>query len=306
MNKIYNGDCLEIVKTLNEKVHLVLTDPPYELGSFRNHIGEWEKREMTKTNIFKDLNSLLVDGGHIMCFSANRTIHKFATAIEEANFEIRDTLIWKYKQSIPRNMDIAKAIDSQTLYGKTSSKYLKKVEQEYGGKEYVVRGTSNTMFGEKKEFIRKEYSPITSQAKEWEGWGTNLAPSYEPIIMGRKKFNGSLANNIIEKGRGALNIQALTELNGKFPCNVLEFEKEKKDSFNNHPMVKPVKLLEYIILMTTKEGDLVLDPFMGSGSTMVACANTNRRYIGIEKEKDYFNIVKQRLDNINSIYSIFE
>ena len=61
MNKIYNGDCLEIVKTLNEKVHLVLTDPPYELGSFRKHIGEWEKREITKTNIFKDTFYLIID-----------------------------------------------------------------------------------------------------------------------------------------------------------------------------------------------------------------------------------------------------
>ena len=65
-------------------------------------------------------------------------------------------------------------------------------------------------------------------------------------------------------------------------------------------------MVERLLNIYACEDTLVLDPFMGSGSTMVACANTNRRYIGIEKEKDYFNIVKQRLDNINSIYSIFE
>lgn len=303
-NKLYCGDAFEIIKNIQDKIHLVLTDPPYELGSFRKQIGKWEKTNVTNSSIFKDLNKILIDGGHLVCFTANRTIHKFGKAIEDANFEIRDTLIWEYKQSIPRNMDIAKGLDAYILYGKTSSKYLKKVEQEYGGKEYVVKGTNNTMFGEKKEFHRKEYTPINELAKEWEGWGTNLAPSYEPAILSRKKFKGSLSENLANDGRGALNIGELSDINGKFPSNILNFEKDKKDDFNTHPMVKPVKLLEYIILMTTKEGDVVLDPFMGSGSTMVACANTNRRYIGIEINEEYFNIAKKRLDNINSYYDI--
>lgn len=294
---IYLGDSRELIKNIEDSsIALILTDPPYELGSFRNKIGKWEKEEICNSNIFKDCNRVLKDGGHIFSFTANRTIHKFGQAIENANFEIRDTLIWEYNQSIPRNMDIAKAIDAQVLYGKTSSKYLKQVEQEYGGESYTITGTNNTMFGDKVEFNRKIYSPVTNEAKQWDGWGTNLAPSYEPIIMARKKFKGSLAENVINNGVGALNIKELENINGKFPSNILRFNKEKKESFNTHPMVKPIKLLEYIILMTTKKGDTVLDPFMGSGSTMVACKNTNRNYIGIEREEEYFNISKIRLE----------
>lgn len=67
-------------------------------------------------------------------------------------------------------------------------------------------------------------------------------------------------------------------------------------TYNVKTLVKPVKLLEYIILMTTKEGDTILDPFAGSGSTLVACKNTNRNYIGIEINKDYYNIINKRLN----------
>ena len=64
---------------------------------------------------------------------------------------------------------------------------------------------------------------------------------------------------------------------------------------NHHPTVKPVALLEYLIKMASVEGQIVLDPFIGSGSTGIACQNTGRKYIGIEKEKEYCDIAIQRL-----------
>lgn len=85
----------------------------------------------------------------------------------------------------------------------------------------------------------------------------------------------------------------------KYPTNTLNYKvvfnrsKEK----TSHPTQKPVDLLEYLIKTYTNEGDLVLDFTMGSGSTGVACLNTNRRFIGIELNEDYFNITKERLEN---------
>lgn len=67
-----------------------------------------------------------------------------------------------------------------------------------------------------------------------------------------------------------------------------------------HPTQKPVALLEYLIKTYTNEGDLVLDNCMGSGSTGVACLNTNRKFIGIEKDDNYFEIAKKRIDEHNS------
>lgn len=300
MYKLILGDCKEKIKDIpDNSVHLILVDPPYQLGSFRKDIGKWEKENFTDSNMFNECNRVLIDGGHLLCFSSNRTLYEFGIAIKSANFEMRDTLIWKYKQSIPRNMDIGKAIDAFVTYGKTSSKYIKKIEQEFGGDSYKIMGTNNTMFGEKKIFERKEYNVFTEEGKKFNGFGTNLAPAYEPIIMARKPFKVSLAENCIKNEVGALNINKCKEITKIFPCNILEFKKEKKDKFNTHPMVKPIELLKYLIEMTTLKEQTVLDFTLGSGSTIVASEYTNRYGIGIERDEKYFEIAKKRLKNIS-------
>ena len=80
-----------------------------------------------------------------------------------------------------------------------------------------------------------------------------------------------------------------------YPKSILEFNSIAKPV---HPTQKPVDLLEYLVKTYTNEGDLVLDFTMGSGTTGVACLNTNRRFIGIELDEKYFNIAKNRIENI--------
>jgi site-specific DNA-methyltransferase (adenine-specific) len=83
-----------------------------------------------------------------------------------------------------------------------------------------------------------------------------------------------------------------------YPSNILQFNSTLKNRL--HPTQKPVELLEYLIKTYTNDGETVLDFTMGSGSTGVACKNTNREFIGIEKDEKYFNIAKERLNEINS------
>ena len=88
--------------------------------------------------------------------------------------------------------------------------------------------------------------------------------------------------------------------NYKYPINVLYFSAQAKECNNQvrlHPTQKPIDLMEYLIKTYTDEGDLVLDFTMGSGSTGVACLNTDRRFIGIELDEKYFNIAKDRIEN---------
>lgn len=88
----------------------------------------------------------------------------------------------------------------------------------------------------------------------------------------------------------------------KYPINLLNFNARSNECNNRirvHPTQKPVALLEYLIKTYTNEGDLVLDFTMGSGSTGVACMNTNRRFVGIELDENYFNIAKDRIENIS-------
>lgn len=80
---------------------------------------------------------------------------------------------------------------------------------------------------------------------------------------------------------------------------VSQKNKSDKDKFK-HPTIKPYKFVEQHILHSTKEGDTVLDCFCGSGTTLVACKNNNRHYIGIEINEEYYNIAKERLEGIEA------
>jgi site-specific DNA-methyltransferase (adenine-specific) len=84
-------------------------------------------------------------------------------------------------------------------------------------------------------------------------------------------------------------------VNGKFPKSILEFSNAERNKL--HPTQKPIALLEYLIKTYTNEEDTVLDFTMGSGSTGVACKNINRKFIGIEMDKNYFDIAKNRIES---------
>ena len=95
---------------------------------------------------------------------------------------------------------------------------------------------------------------------------------------------------------GELKDNSLKTYTHRYPKNLLTFSNANQKG-KVHPTQKPVALLEYLIKTYTNEGDLILDFTMGSGSTGVAALNTNRRFVGIELDEDYFNIAVERLKN---------
>lgn len=100
-----------------------------------------------------------------------------------------------------------------------------------------------------------------------------------------KGTSGDVTNNVVKT--------QTINYGTRNPTSILKFKRET----GLHPTQKPVALLEYLIKTYTNEGDLVLDFTMGSGSTGVACLNTNRKFIGIELDENYFNIAKDRIEN---------
>ena len=117
----------------------------------------------------------------------------------------------------------------------------------------------------------------------------NLIKLEEPKLKIRNKGQEGL---IYEKGN-LTNKVYKTEFTN-YPRNTLYFKPERKGM---HPTQKPVELLEYLIKTYTNEEEIILDNCMGSGSTGIACINANRRFIGIEKDENYFNIAKERIEN---------
>lgn len=133
-------------------------------------------------------------------------------------------------------------------------------------------------------------------SKKWEGWRVgNLRPLFEPILWFMKPYpiGGTLVDNILENGVGAFNELEWKNISNT-SSNLIKVNSTKEDH-GLHPTQKPVSLLESLIKLVTTEGQIVVDPFMGSGSTGVACRNLNRRFIGFEYNEDYFLKAKERL-----------
>lgn len=202
---IINGDCLEELDKLEENsIDAIVTDPPYEL----NFMGKgWDNAGVSfSKSTWEKCLRVLKPGGYLLAFGGTRTYHRIACAIEDAGFEIRDCIMWLYGSGFPKSMNISKGIEAKAKYGKANTVAKRQIEQDGDGKEYKVVQTNNGAMGEKKEFTRKEYTPQLDAAKQWAGWGTCLKPAYEPIIVARKPFSGSLVNNVLENGVGGLNI----------------------------------------------------------------------------------------------------
>ena len=170
-------------------------------------------------------------------------------------------------------------------------------------------------------------APATEQAAQWEGWGTALKPTHEPIVVARKPLIGTVAQNVLKHGTGAINIQASRVEGERWPANIildkeagemLDEQQEGASRFfycpkasknersagtdkNIHPTVKPVELMRYLCRLVTPPGGVILDPFLGSGSTGCAVAAENNEqnpdwgFIGIEREAEYMDIAKARI-----------
>lgn len=199
--KLIKGSMLEVLDTFEENsIDCIVTDPPYELG----FMGKgWDKSGVAfQIETWAKCLRVLKPGGYLLAFGGSRTFHRMACAIEDAEFEIRDTLFWLYGSGFPKGQNIGKQIDAKINYGKANSVNLRNLELEQGTNEKVVKQSTNGFMNESKEVIRKDYV----SNNEWNGWNTALKPAYEPIIMARKPFKGSLVDNVLKYGVGGINI----------------------------------------------------------------------------------------------------
>jgi site-specific DNA-methyltransferase (adenine-specific) len=143
---------------------------------------------------------------------------------------------------------------------------------------------------------------LHDEAKKWEGWRLgNLAPIWEPIVWLFKPYAHTITDNVLENEVGAINT-AENQINGKSPTNLLRFD-FAEDEERLHEAQKPVALLEFLVKLTTRENQTILDPFCGSGSTAIACKNLNRNFICFEINEKYAEIANDRLrrhqDNVS-------
>lgn len=203
--KILEGSMLDILPTLEENsFDSCITDPPYEL----NFMGKgWDRSGIAfRKETWEQVYRVLKPGAYLCAFGGSRTFHRIACAIEDAGFEIRDTIMWLYGSGFPKSMNVGKGIEAKEKLGNAGTRNKRKIEQSCDSEEYILKQTNNGAMGEIKETTRKKYIAGTELSKKWSGYGTCLKPAYEPIIVARKPIEKSVAENVLKYGCGAINI----------------------------------------------------------------------------------------------------
>lgn len=322
------GHCLEVMKDIpDNSFHSVVTDPPYGL----NFMGkDWDHGIPGKV-FWEEILRVSKPGAMLLAFGGTRTHHRLMVAIEDAGWEIRDTLMWLYGSGFPKSRDIGKDIQKREVGG------IKNLEV-IGHKQGIKTENGSQGFSYQKEYVPgismggRQVSgeiPVYKIDNEWKGWGTALKPAWEPIILAMKPLDGTFANNALVHGVAGLNVDAC-RINGKpqgrWPANLLLDEEagkildeqtgtsrsrqgkeasrffycpkaSKKDrgEGNDHSTVKPTNLMRYLCRLVTPRNGIVFDPFMGSGSTGKAALLEGLRFYGIEKEKNYLEIAEKRV-----------
>ena len=210
--KLYEGSMLDMLEAIEkESVDSIITDPPYEL----NFMGKgWDNSGIAfQPNTWKQCYEVLKPGGYLLAFGGSRTFHRIACAIEDAGFEIRDTIMWLYGSGFPKSMALDKALEAKLTTGSGNKTGFRKLNGElvdrgdYGyAKMQNEQGNRPADYNKIEEQRLRKLEATTDLAKKYSGWGTALKPSFEPIIVARKPFKGSLVDNVIEYGVGGINI----------------------------------------------------------------------------------------------------
>jgi site-specific DNA-methyltransferase (adenine-specific) len=211
---------------------------------------------------------VLKPGGFFVSFSQARLYHRMTVSVEDAGFEIRDMIGWTYKGQ-------AKAFSQ----------------------DHIIDLQKN-LTAEEKEKLKEELK----------GWKTpQLKPCIEPMCLAQKPTEGKYIENWQKYRVGLMNTSATFE--GEFPGNIIPVSKptvKEKGDFNNHVSVKPVRLCAHLIELFCPPGSTVLDPFLGSGTTMVAADSVGRNSIGFELSEKYFEIIKKRHELLTKGPDLFE
>lgn len=301
INKIILGEAEKVLPKIEDSsIDLILTDPPYFLDKMDNGWDvdvvsmitdychtvkslppgmKFDKKQGERfyewyLKLSKEFYRVLKPGGFFFSFSSPRLYHRMASAVDDAGFLIRDCFVWLYTQNQPKAMSLEHFIDKLDCDKKTKMELKEKLK----------------------------------------GWKTpQIKSCFEPIVMAQKECEGTFLNNMQKYDVGLLNTDVKIGQN-MFPSNVATSNeinplmdkyflvskpnRQEKGDFNIHKTVKPLAICEYIVRLTTfLESAIVLDPFVGSGTTVVAAKKLGRKFIGIDSNKEYTEIALKRLKN---------
>lgn len=318
------GDCLKKLTELpDNSVDSIVTDPPYGLS----FMGKAWDYDVPGQNIWEECLRVLKPGGHLLAFFGTRTYHRGVIKIEDAGFEIRDQMQWIFGSGFPKSHNLKEewqgwgtalkpanepivvarkplekglTVAANVLKWGTGALNIDGSRIEAADQDIldaaVKRMTGNKVTGwvSSNETVR----PNSAQGR----WPANIMFDEEAAATLPNDSQGQSVQRYfyVAKASKSERNAGLEGLEvhrygagigqGKTP------EAPTKDQ-NFHPTVKPTKLMGYLINLVTPPNGIVLDPFMGSGTTGIAAKNLGRHFIGIEMNEEYFQIAKTRIES---------
>jgi len=310
----------------DNSVDSIVTDPPYGLS----FMGKKWDYDVPSVEMWKECLRVLKPGGHLLAFAGTRTQHRMAVNIEDAGFEIRDMIAWVYGSGFPKSKSCLKpALEPITMARKPliGTIVANVLEHETGGLNIEGCRIGDTV----ETWPSSRSYPLRTKDNNGESYGSKNAEKQQT----QETPNGRFPANFIHDGSDEV-VSLFPQTGkssggkakaGKFKGNYGSFSgdnagasvggfgdsgsaarffycakanKSEKGSDNIHPTVKPVALMKYLCRLVTPPKGVVLDPFMGSGTTGVAAKGEGFEFIGMEREGDYYDIASARINNTRS------
>ena len=320
------GSCLDRLKELPDaSIDAVVCDPPYELGLMSK---KWDSSGVAfNTAVWSQCLRVLKAGGHLVAFGGTRTVHRIACAIEDAGFEIRDTISWIYFSGFPKSLNLdgdytgygtalkpaqepailarkpieAGSIARQVLATGTGAINIDACRFAFGDPCWVG-DTDDT--GERKPVKNTTAAGYDNKGAQFQkNTSEQIIYNYSPAGRWPANIYQCAKPSRSEKEQGLEHLEPSTgfDINGRDPDNIghtyahAGAGRTSSEIRNIHPTVKPLKLMRWLVRLVTPEGGTVLDPFAGSGTTLAAATLEDRHSIGVELTPEYLPIIHGRV-----------
>jgi len=294
MYSILHGECQQTLSEIDENsYHACITDPPYGMG-----MDKWDHAVPT-VDIWEEVYRVLRPGAFCLSFCSPELYHRMAVAVEDAGFVIKDQIMWMTTTKMPKHNRLKPAHEPIVVAQKPFKGTIKDNHEKLGcgmidtdntripwdkkpPTGWVKGGAKRRVFGG----INNKACDIVNREEYWVDPSTN-----ERIIHETENANpsGRYPSNIIGEVQSA---------HQKYFYAPRATRKEKGD-YNNHPTVKPVSLMSYLVRIYAPESSTVIDPFCGSGTTGVACIREERDFVGIDMTEEYVEIANKRCKEAN-------
>lgn len=318
--RFYNNDCIKFSNSCEEQFDSIVTDPPYGIDYLGNSWDSYKDCIAFQESTWKSISKVLKPGGYLVIFGAAKTFHRLTCAVEDSGLKIRDVLMWLYGQGMPKSQNIGKKDSDWEGWG-TGLKPCyepillaqKPINQKNIVKNCQVNGVGalnieesrlesgrwpgNVLHDGSKE-VEKEFSTFGERGN---GWSRNY---------GVEDYQGRQYGGGVFGGGGYIGETTYCDSGtaSRFFYSTKSSVKERTHNRtveNDHPTVKNIELMKYLIKLVTPQKGIVYDPFAGSGTTLVAAKELGYDSVGIELSSEYCEIIGNRLNTTPSPIDAF-